>query len=119
MSLSLTRLLLLVALFIGVAGGRASAQDVINVKVPFDFQVKGQTFHAGTYEVSMNADAEKNVISLRGDHGKSFAFVMTNPASGHDPVGDRPTFVFNHLENRYVLSQVWENATQGREIAKG
>lgn len=119
MSLFLTRPLLLAALFVGMAGARATAQDVISVKVPFDFQVKGQTFHAGTYEVSMNADIEKNVISLRDDHGKAFAFVMTIPASGHDPVGDQPTLVFNHLENRYVLSQVWENATQGRQITKG
>lgn len=119
MSLSLERSLVLAALVMGVAGGRAYAQDVINVKVPFDFQVKGQTFHAGTYALGMNAAANGSVMSLRGVHGKAFAFVQTIPASGHDPVGDRPTLVFNHSENRYVLSQVWENGTQGREITKG
>jgi hypothetical protein len=118
MSLSLKRSLGLAALFIGVAGGRAYAQDVISVKVPFDFQVKGRTFHAGRYELGLNP-ADGGVISLRGDHGKAFAFVSTIPAGGHDPEGDRPTLVFSRSENRYVLSQVWENGTQGREIGKG
>jgi hypothetical protein len=119
MSLSLiNRSLVLAALFMGVAGGRAYAQDVIDVKVPFDFQVKGQTFHAGTYEVAMNTAGE-GVMSLRGDHGKAFAFVLTIPASGHDPAGERPALVFSHRENRYVLSQIWENGMRGQEVLKG
>jgi hypothetical protein len=109
---------ILALLFMGIAGGRASAQDVVEVKVPFDFLVKGHVLHAGTYAVTIDA-AAAGVVSLRDDRGREFAFVFTIPASGHDPAGDEPVLVFNHLENRYVLSQIWESGTQGREVSKG
>lgn len=119
MSMSLIkRSLALAALLMGVASGPAYAQDVVDVKVPFDFQVNGQTFHAGTYEVTINA-ASEGIMSLSGDHGKAFAFVFTIPASGRDPAGEQPALVFNRHENRYVLSQIWENGTQGRVVTQG
>jgi hypothetical protein len=108
----------LALLLMGIAGGRADAQDVVEVKVPFDFLVKGHMLHAGTYAITIDA-AAAGVVSLRDDRGKDFAFVFTIPASGHDPVGEEPVLVFNHLENKYVLSQIWESRTQGREVSKG
>ena len=86
----ITRSLILAALLIGASGGRAYAMD-----------------------------AGDGVMLLRGDHNRAFTFALTIPASGHDPAGDQPALVFNHHENTYVLSQVWENGTQGREITKG
>ena len=115
---SIKRSLVLAVLLTGVAGGRVYAQDVVDVKVPFDFLVKGQTFHAGTYEVTMNRAGE-GVVSLRSDRGKAFAFVLTIPASGHDPAGEQPALVFSHHENLYELSQIWETGTQGGEVTKG
>jgi hypothetical protein len=118
MSVSLIKRSLVAAtLIMGAASGRASAQDVIDVKVPFDFVVSGQTFHAGTYVLTMNASSE-GVMLLRGDHGKAITFALTIPASGHDPAGEQPALVFNRYENRNVLSQVWENGTEGRAIAR-
>jgi hypothetical protein len=107
----------LALLLMGIAGGRAYAQDFVEVKVPFDFLVKGHMLHAGTYAVTIDA-AAAGVVSRRDDRGKEFAFAFTIPASGHDPAGDEPVLVFNHLENKYVLSQIWESGTQGREVSK-
>jgi hypothetical protein len=114
----ITRSLLLAAVLIGVTSGRAYAQDVLDVNVPFDFNVGGHTFQAGKYVVTMNA-AGQGVMSLRGDRARAFTFAFTVPASGHDPAGEQPALVFSRHENSYVLSQVWESRTQGREIAKG
>lgn len=111
------RSLILAALLMSAAGGRAYAQDVVEVKVPFEFHVKNQTFRPGTYEVTMNA-ADSGVVSIRGDHGKAFAFALTIPASGHDPAGEQPSLVFNRYENTYRLSQIWETGSLGREVTR-
>jgi hypothetical protein len=111
--------LVLAAVCAGMTGAQAYAQDTITARVPFDFVVHGQTFHAGRYEVKMNAGVgTADVISLRGRDGRDFAFVLTMPASGHDPTGHDPALVFTRHENRYVLSQVWESDTVGRALSK-
>jgi hypothetical protein len=111
------RSLVLAALLLGATGGQAYAKDVVDVQVPFDFQLGNQTFHAGQYEVVMS-NAGDGVMSLRGDHGKTFAFALTIPADGQDPAGHKPALVFSRRENRYVLSQIWENGSEGQEIVQ-
>jgi hypothetical protein len=119
MSLSLIkRSLFLTVLVAAMGGGRANAQDVVGVRVPFDFVVRGHMFPSGSYKVTINAAGE-GVMSLREDRGKAFTFALTIPVGGRDPAGDQPALVFNRHENTYVLSQVWENRTQGCEIMKG
>jgi hypothetical protein len=109
------QLLVIATVIAGATGGQAFAQDLIDINVPFDFVVGSQTFHAGTYVLTMNAGSE-GVMLLRGDRGKAAAFVMTGPASGHDPAGQQPALVFNRYEKSNVLSQIWENAAEGREV---
>ena len=43
-------------------------------------------------------------------------FILTTPASGHDPSGDTPVLTFKHQENHYRLTGIWESATRGRAV---
>jgi hypothetical protein len=46
--------------------GAARAQDVLDVKVPFPFVVRGQTFPAGQYTIE-RAAASGSVLLIRGE----------------------------------------------------
>ena len=119
MRVTLKGSLALAALCAGMSGTPAYAQDIITARVPFDFQVNGREFHAGRYRVEMNAAAgTADVVSLRGQDGKAFAFVLTIPANGHDPKGYEPALVFTRGETTYTLSQIWESDMSGRELPR-
>ena len=95
-----------------LATGSARA-STLEVKVPFPFVVHGQTLPAGHY--SVNDDG--GVVLFRGDKGDhADMFVLTIPASGHDPAGNSPTLTFRRSENQYLLTGIWESRTVGRDI---
>lgn len=105
---------LLAAAFLVVGSGSARA-STIEVKVPFPFVIHGQTLSAGQYRVSDDG----GVVQYLGEKGnKASMFVMTMPASGHDPAGNSPALTFRRYENQYRLTDVWQSAMQGREIAQ-
>ena len=109
----------LLALCAGLTGSQAYAQEAIMAKIPFDFEVNGQSFRAGQYKVQMDAMVgTADVVSVSGQDGRSFAFALTTPASGHDPRGNEPILVFTRRENTYELSQVWQSGMSGRELSK-
>ncbi len=81
-----TRVGLLAAAFVVCLGGSAWA-GTIEVKVPFPFVVQGKTLPAGQYRVEKLGA----LVLLRGEKGNTASmFVLTNPAGGHDPAGDKP-----------------------------
>lgn len=96
---------------------QAYATNIVVARVPFDFMVNGQMFHAGQYEVDRLPDAN-GVLAVKGRDGQSFSFVMSNPAAGHDPAGSQPALVFLRREKGYELWQVWETDHDGRQIPK-
>jgi hypothetical protein len=117
MRLTLKRSLVLTALSVAVMGAPAYAQDTITARIPFDFVVNGQPFHAGKYEVTMNAAiGSAEVVSIRSQDGRTFVYTLTTPASGHDPKGSDPALVFTRHETTYALSQVWQSDMTGREL---
>jgi hypothetical protein len=96
-------------------GGTASAATV-DVNVPFPFIVQGRTMPAGQYLVQSDA-IDSSVLLIREENGTNAGmFVVTRPASGHDPAGDTPALTFNRYENQYRLVSIWESAEQGQEI---
>jgi hypothetical protein len=104
---------LLAAAFVVLSAGSVRA-STLEVKVPFPFIVHGYTLPAGQYLVSDDG----GVVQFRGERGnRAGLFVMTVPASGHDPAGNSPALTFRHVENQYRLTDIWQSATQGREIA--
>lgn len=119
MRITFRRAVVLAALCAGVTGVPAYAQDTITASVPFDFVVHGQPFHAGKYEVKLNAaTGTADVVSLRSQDGRTSTLVLTTPANGSDPKGHEPALVFTRHENTYALSQVWESDMTGRELPK-
>ena len=52
-----------------------------------------------------------------GEADAKRTFVVTHPASGHDPAGDTPVLMFTRHETQYRLKDIWESRTEGREIA--
>jgi hypothetical protein len=109
------RTTLVAAALLAFAGGPATAA-VVDVKVPFPFVVQGHQFPAGQYHVQRD-ELDPSVVLIRGDKGNTATmFVLTRPAAGHDPVGDRPALTFTRHENQYRLADVWESAGQGHEV---
>lgn len=104
----------LAAVFIGLCVGSAHAQEVI-VRVPFAFVVHGRTLPAGTYLVQP-ADQDPSVMVIRGLNAnhQSSAIVLTTPAEGRDPAGEKPSLTFTRHENEYRLSTIWESGSEGR-----
>ena len=101
------------AAFLMFSAGAARA-DVIEVKVPFAFVVHGQTLPAGQYQVEREGS---KVVLLRGEKGtKAAVFLMTMPATGKDPAGEKPALTFAPYEKQHRLTGVWESPTQGFAI---
>jgi hypothetical protein len=95
--------------------GTASAQDTLEVKIPFSFTVNGHMLPAGNYTLSRD-DMATSVWLIRGD--KAGAFVGTVPSAGHDPAGKEPSLTFVKHENQYQLSTIWESANAGLGVVK-
>jgi hypothetical protein len=104
----------LAAALVGLVAGSASAQETVVAKVPFPFVVRGESFPAGRYEIRTSGDG---IVSIRSSDTKSSIVAITIPADGRDPLGDRPSLVFTRHEKVYRLSQIWEDGTDGRELA--
>jgi hypothetical protein len=105
----------LAAAFLMLGAGAASAQDLLTVKVPFAFEVRGQLMPAGQYSVRQDGA----VLVIRGEHGtRGNVFVLANPAGGQDPAGDTPVLTFVRNEKDYRLTGVWESKDRG-EIVVG
>ena len=107
---------LLAAGLLVFAAGIAEAGEV-DVKVPFQFVVHGQMMPAGQYHVQSDA-LDPSVIVIRGEKGiRAAVVVLTMPAAGHDPGGDKPALTFARHETQYQLTDIWESRSEGREIA--
>ena len=105
---------LLAAALVVCIGGSARAAT-IEVKVPFPFLVHGKTLPAGEYRV----ENDGAVVLFRGEKGnRASMFVMTTPASGTDPAGDKPALSFTRHETQYRLADIWESASQELEVGR-
>ena len=104
--------------FLGVCASSARAAEMV-VKVPFPFVVQQQTMPAGEYVVERVGQGP-DALLIRGAKGfdRSAAIVLTTPASGVDPAGNKPALTFNHRENTYQLSTIWESHSEGRTVGR-
>jgi hypothetical protein len=105
----------LAVVFTAFGAGTARASTV-EVKVPFPFLVRGQALPAGRYLVERDGSG---LLEIRGEKGtRGGAFVLTSPAGGHDPAGEKPALTFTRHETAYQLSTVWESGTDGRTVVR-
>jgi hypothetical protein len=107
------RTALLASAFLVLIGGTGHA-SIVEVKVPFPFQVRGQMLPAGQYRVTSNADGVVEILGERGTRAAMYA--MAIPARGQDPEGDKPTLTFKREEKNYRLTSIWASETDGRTI---
>jgi hypothetical protein len=105
---------LLVAALVVCQGGAVGAASM-DVKVPFPFVVEGKTLPAGEYRVENNG----GMVLIRGEKGNNPAsFVLTTPAKGHDPAGDKPALTFSLHDDQYQLDGIWQSSSQGRHVLR-
>ena len=110
----MTKAGVLAAAIVMLSAGVASA-EVVEVKVPFPFVVHGQTMPAGQYRVI----DDNGVVEIKGERGThANEFVLTAPAGGQDPKGNAPVLVFKKYEKQYRLADIWESASDGREVIR-
>ncbi|MET0214767.1 MAG: hypothetical protein ABW292_17280 [Vicinamibacterales bacterium] len=110
---------MLAVAFLGLCAGSAHAQEVV-VNVPFPFVVQQQTMPAGEYVVERVGQGQDALLIRRTKGvGNSAVIVLTTPASGFDPSGDKPALTFTRDENAYRLSTIWESHTEGRTLGRG
>jgi hypothetical protein len=109
---------MLAVAFLGLCAGSARAEEVI-VTVPFPFVVQHQTMPAGEYVVERVGEGPDALVIRRTKGlGNPAAIVLTNPASGVDPAGDKPALIFTRDENAYRLSAIWESHSEGRTLGR-
>jgi hypothetical protein len=103
-----------VAALLVCLGGTAGAATV-QVRIPFPFELHGQTLPAGQYLVTSDGNGVVEIEGVRGTRGGMFT--MTTPASGHDPAGEKPALTFQRIETQYRLSTIWASSTEGFAVA--
>ena len=96
-----------------LASGTARAGN-LEVNVPFSFIVNHETFPAGRYQIEQDSLAGPTVWTIRGMNTSQAAIIVTHEAGGQGP--SKPALQFEHRENQYRLSNIWESPTEGQTI---
>jgi hypothetical protein len=108
----------LTSLLLGVSLPAYTAQAqrierVIDVNIPFEFNVGTQTFAAGHYSL---VNLSPSQLQLRDAEGRSLTTVLTNSVqTSNAPAA--PKLQFHNQDGRYVLGQVWQaNDSIGQQL---
>lgn len=105
---ALTKLILMIALTLGVSAVSASAQSYapLRFKVPFEFTLGGETLPADTYTFQpVNLDTP-NLLLIRGNerHAITSGFTSTIQAN---KAAAQTKLVFHKYGDQYFLSEIW------------
>ena len=121
--ITLAVLFLVFILFTG--GNLAYSQDTF--KIPFKFEVEGQSFPPGNYLVSQDKDEK---ITLRAETGgKEISLPFIKKLAQPDPPVELPQLIFDMVANfepsyteyvtEYLLAEVWLTGKGGFLILDG
>jgi hypothetical protein len=94
----------------------AGVTSVLEVKVPFPFIVGDQTLPAGEYRIQR--DDFSTALMIRSEHGTASAILNTRPARAAAPSGEQPALEFKHVEDKYLLSNVWMPDGEGATVSR-
>lgn len=98
-----------VAATLTLMGSAFARAQIVEVKVPFNFNVGNQALPAGTYRIShLLPNTDRHVILLRGQDGRFNALSITFDADGLS-TGDAQ-LVFARYGDQYFLREVHCNA---------
>lgn len=118
--MSIRKVSLFIAVFVGVAGGPAYASEMImKVTVPFEFAVQGHVLPAGTYDIQAGTNGPE-VIWIKGEKkNRSISIALTTPdALSHNPPSHQPMLVFTRDEKQPRLFEIWESNGEGLLIQR-
>ena len=113
-SVTLKTAMLGAAAFLLVSGTARAAN--LEVNVPFSFMVNHEAFPAGRYQIEEDSLAGPSDWTIRGLNTSQAAIIVTHEADGRGP--SKPALQFEHRENQYRLSSIWESPTEGQSIVE-
>jgi hypothetical protein len=96
--------LLLGVLSLGYTAQAQRIERVIDVNIPFEFNVGNQTFLAGRYSL---VSLTPSLLELRDAEGRTLTTVLTNSIQTLNATA-APKLQFHNQDGRYVLGQVWQ-----------
>ena len=105
--------LLLGVLSLGYTAHAQRIERVIDVNIPFEFNVGNQSFSAGHYSLVSRLPS---LLELRDADGHTLTTVLTNSVeTSHTTAA--PKLQFQNQDGRYVLGQVWQaNDSIGQQL---
>jgi len=101
-----TFLAVLVFMAFSIVPAFASSTTVINVKVPFAFEVDHTVLPAANYQLRRVHMETDNIWMIRSKDGRHSAEFVTNPEDTPNPV-KRSTLEFEKVGDIYYLSNIW------------
>jgi hypothetical protein len=96
--------LLLGVLLLGYTAHAQRIERVIDVNIPFEFNVGNQTFSAGHYSL---VSLSPSLLEVRDAEGRHLTTVLTNSVQTLNTTA-APKLQFHNQDGRYVLGQVWQ-----------
>jgi hypothetical protein len=113
------RSMLVGVLCLAGASGTAYAglTEVLEVKIPFPFVVGDQTLPAGEYRIQRD-DYAPGALMIRSEHGSAASAILNTRPAAEAPSGEQPSLQFKHVENKYLLSNVWMPDGVGATVAR-
>ena len=96
--------LLLGVLSLGYTAHAQRIERVIDVNIPFEFNVGNQSFSAGHYSL---VSLSPSLLELRDADGHTLTTVLTNSVQTLNTTA-APKLQFHNQDGRYVLGQVWQ-----------
>lgn len=99
-----------------MASSIANAQIDVKATLPFAFQAEEVSFPSGTYSFSQPNPSSRLVI--RSQKGKETGQFSTSPLPSESVFSkDTTTLVFNKVDGKYFLHQVWSRHI-GRQLVE-
>ena len=101
---------------LGVAIGNAQYENqIMKVKIPFDFSVGRQSFPAGEYTLKRSL---QHTMLLRNHRGQVLTNIATNSVESQEAPRSVKV-VFNGYSGRYFLGEIWEAGnSNGQQVIK-
>ncbi len=78
------------------------AASAARVNVPFNFTAKGQSYPAGTYDVSMNEQGNFVTMASKADPGKQITWIVSPADTAKSPA----VIKFDRLGSDYALKSI-------------
>jgi hypothetical protein len=107
--------MLSVLFLVMVANAQAQSKTMLEVTIPFEFQIGSEVLPAGEYSIKQ---LTQNTVLLRSADGrmKAIAPMTATVEVGANERAEHERLVFRQYGKQYFLSQVWMTGGNGREL---